>query len=89
MNLDLHLAVRFRFEFLGPRLDDVELEKARRSEKMAKLERDRLRIGPANCKAILQETRVRARIALSPHESNLYLENLRMHVLRFAGKASP
>ena len=50
MNLDLHLAVRFRFELLGPRLDDVELEKARRSEKMAKLEGDRLRIGRANCK---------------------------------------
>jgi hypothetical protein len=50
VNLDLHLAVRFRFELLGPRLDDVELEKARRSEKMAKLERDGLRIGRVKCK---------------------------------------
>ena len=50
VNLDLHLAVCFRFELLDPRLDDVELEKARRSQKMAKLERDRLRMGRAKCK---------------------------------------
>ena len=89
MNLDLHLAVCFRFELLDPRLDDVELEKARRSQKMAKLERDRLRMGRAKCKREQNcKRKIRARIALSPHESNLYPKDLRMHVLRFAGKAT-
>jgi hypothetical protein len=33
--------------------------------------------------------KIRARIALTPRESKLYPEAIRMHVLRIAGKASP
>jgi hypothetical protein len=93
VNLDLHPAVGFRFELLGPRLDDIELEEAGRSEKMAELDRNRLRMALAAPDAMASTTasrhKIRARIALSLHEKNLYPENQRMHVLRFSDKASP